>query len=756
MSSFQSIIKTELKNKQYIKVFNYKNKLKNDKGFIKEEDNAFLYSINLNTIEKIIMKYIINNKSYINNIIDANIISTYLYNSKKLESFIHLNGLTINDFIPIVLNSKIILCQNENCIYKQGDKYLGFYALLKGNIKVKVSKSNCILDINPKYKEEILKEYNLDISEVSWIDNNNNHTNKRNKSINQNFQFKKKNSIFHPEISLKSKRNTLRSSLISFSRKSINNINIENSTERDLFIYNSKNNLYFNNNNKKLIFGGIHLFNEYMIDITQIHLSSVYSYSNNESNNKKNKIKYETILLYFREDSLKEIKGKIIFHNKERIKFLSKKLLAILKMSPFDFSSFLSNIKFLYIKVNEKKNIKINNNIFYLIYKGECHYDDSKYKNIIYDEGDFLFLNNIFEDNKNNNKIITFYTKSSNAIIFQIDLSLLSNNNLILMKKFLWEIYENQNNIRINYHINKIKYHLNFKSNKEQEKEKKKYFILNSNKLLKLNSYKKLNNNKKKKFNNTTNHLNHLNCNKKKITFLIYSFDKNCNQAFIHKNNSSSNLVNFKITKKNSKIIEMLRTSNQRYLSKNESFSDNKYNRVINNKSDSFKNISSKNSINSKVDINRNINSSNILYNYATKIDRFNVNTSKLEDTKIWKTKKYIRFISNFGNNRNDISSLILSKGNLHKENNKNENIETCEKKNKGKKKHYFHKKLFFSNINQSINILKYVYHKDDREKPLKHNNRQFFQNRKFSTLICNRICNYINSLKSNNLNISI
>lgn len=751
MSSFQAIIKSELKNKQYIKAFNYKNKLKNVKGFIKEEDNAFLNSINLNTIEKIIMKYTINNKSYINNIIDANIISTYLYNSKKLESFIHLNGLTINDFIPIVLNSKIILCQNENCIYKQGDEYLGFYVLLKGNIKVKVSKLNCILDINPEYKEEILKEYNLDISEVSWIDNNNNHTNKRNKSINHNFHFKNKSSIFHPEISLQSKRNSLRSSLISFSRKSINNINIEYSTERDLFIYNSKNNLYFNNNNETLIFGGIHLFNEYMIDITQIHLSSVYSCSNNESNNKKNKIKFETILLYFREDSLKEIRGKIIFHNKERIKFLSKKLLPISKMSPFDFSSFLSNIKLIYIHINEKKDIRINNNIFYLIYKGECHYDDSKYKNIIYDEGDFLFLNNIFEDNKNNNKIITFYTKSSNTIIFQINLSVLSNNNLILMKKFLWDIYENQYNIRINYHINKIKYHLNFKSNKEKEKEKKKYFILCSNKLLQLNSYKKLNNNKKKKFNNTTSYLN---CNKKKIPFLIYSFDKNCNHTFIHKNNSSSNLVKFKITKKNNKIIETLHTSNKRYHSKNESFSDNKYNRVINNKSDSFKNISTKNSTNSKVDINRNIHSSNILYNYATKINRFNANTSKLKDTEIGKTKKYIRFISNFGNNGNNISSLILSKDNLLKENNKNENIETCKKKNKGTIKNYFHKKLFFSNINQSINILKYVYHKDITEK---HNNRQYFQkNRKFSSLISNRICNYINSLKSNNLNISI
>ena len=73
-----------------------------------------------------------------------------------------------------------------------------------------------------------------------------------------------------------------------------------------------------------------------MIDNTQIHLSSAYSCVTNKLNyyiNKKDKINYDAILLYFRDESLKGIKEKVIANNKERIKFLSKKLVPITKMT---------------------------------------------------------------------------------------------------------------------------------------------------------------------------------------------------------------------------------------------------------------------------------------------------------------------------------------------------------------------------------------------------------------------------------------
>ena len=159
MSSFKETINLDSKNDNYIKPFNYTGGNRNESNTLEIEKyrKISLYSINIDTIEGILMKYIINNKIYINNIIDVKIISNYLYNSRKLKSFINLNEITLNDFISIVLGSKIILCQNGNCIYKQGDEYLGFYALIKGSLQVKISKTNCILNINSEYKEEILK-----------------------------------------------------------------------------------------------------------------------------------------------------------------------------------------------------------------------------------------------------------------------------------------------------------------------------------------------------------------------------------------------------------------------------------------------------------------------------------------------------------------------------------------------------------------------------------------------------------------------
>ena len=60
-----------------------------------------------------------------------------------------------------------------------------------------------------------------------------------------------------------------------------------------------------------------------MTDTPQIHLSSAYCYSKEKNNNYIN----ENILLFIRNESLKNLKEKIIIKNEERINFLSKKLL---------------------------------------------------------------------------------------------------------------------------------------------------------------------------------------------------------------------------------------------------------------------------------------------------------------------------------------------------------------------------------------------------------------------------------------------
>ena len=745
MSLAQEIKNSNLKNKEYIKSFSGQNKLykkyiqnldskKDNSNCLKNKssnnNNNSSLSINLETIEKIINKYIQNKKGYINNIIDSKVISNYLYSSKKLESFIHLNELTINDFIPIVFNSKIIICQNDNCLFKEGDESFGFYALLKGSLKVKVSKFNSIMEINPNYRDEILKEYNLEIYDVNWI--NNKKDNKINKNSDKNnlvHMNSRKSSILNYDINFKSKRYSLRNNLISFSRKSINKLNNEYSREKELFIYNSKNYLYLNKEiNETLIFGGVNLFNDYMTDTPQIHLSSAYCYSKEKNNNYAN----ENILLFFRNESLKNLKEKIIIKNKERINFLSKKLLPIKNLPKFDFSFFLSNIKLIYIHINQKKDITIsNNNIIYLIYKGQCFFDDlNKNKNIIYDEGDFLFLNNIFENNNGHgNKIISIYTKSSNSIIFQIDLDVLSNDNLINMKIFLRNIYEKQNNIRFNYYINNINYILN----KENQKEKnnKKYYIVSSKKLMQFpQNHSKNNNNNVKFFRNASQ--NNIR-NKKLDSFIICTYNKNPNEKSIFKKYYSPNLVKIKLTKFNSNKLLTIKNMNQKY-------SINYNNKILfENKSTDFKNnISTKNSTNYNIKkefIINNSNSNIIPNNSVNNISLFNGNTSKLKEESVDRNKKSIKlFKNNLFKNRNIISSIIPKKHNIisRNPNEINEYFYLNKYKSSNITQNYFNKKIFLKRNNKNTNILKYFYEKDSKiEESIKNNDRKNISNSK-------------------------
>ena len=728
MSLFKESKNSDLKNKEkeIIKPFSSQNKickiLFQNPYFLKDNNclknksnnnnnNNSCLLINLETIENIISKYIVNKKAYINNIIDAKVISNYLYKSKRLESFIYLNELTLNDFVPIVFNSKIIICQNGSCLFKEGDDSLGFYALLKGGLKVKVSKFNSIMEINPNYRDEILKEYNLEIYDVNWI--NNKKDNKINKNSDKNnlvHMNSRKSSMLNYDINFKSKRYSLRNNLISFSRKSISKLNNEFTTEKELFTYNSKNKLYLNNEiNETLIFGGVNLFNEYMTDTPQIHLSSAYCISNEKINDfyVNNKLNNENILLFFRNENLKDLKEKIIIKNKERINFLSKKLLPIKNMSQFDCSFFLSNIKLIYIHFNGKKDITLtNNNIIYLIYKGQCFFDNldnlNKNKNIIYDEGDFLLLNNIFENN-NKKKIISFYTKSSNSIIFQIDLDALSYDNLNNMKFFLRNIYENQNKIRINYYINNINYNLN--KEKINEKNNEKYFIVCSKKIIQPKNDGKNggNNNKEKniKFLRSSSKFNIRN--KNLNSFIICNYNRDKNRNTLIKKFYSPNLVKIKLTKiNNNKLLSMKNSAKNNII-------------LFNNKSNDIKNnISTKNSTSyNKQSLITNNNNSNIISNYSiNNCNLFNENKSKLNEEKIDKNKKYIKFKNTLYKNRNIISSLIPKKHNIISRNEYNEYFYRNKNKTSNITNYYFHKKIFLSRNNKNTNVLKYFYEK--------------------------------------------
>jgi len=756
MSSFERRIKSELKRKN-ISPFKLQNTKIKEKKFESNNSDLNLNSLNSNAkdIENIIMKYTSHNQSYINSIIHINIISNYLYNSKRLQSFINLNDLTVNDFVPIVLNSKILLCQSGNCIYKQGDEYLGFYALIKGNIKVKVSRLNYILEISPNYKEEILKEYNLDKSEVVWSDSINNNENSFNRSHKNNALYLHNTSIFTYR---KHKRNSFKDNLILLSRKSINSLNNEYSVEKDLFLYNSKNDSYLSDKNDILLFGGINLFNNYMIDVPEIHLSSVYSFSNDIKNKSDSE---ESIFLYFREESLKDLREKIKINNKKRIKFLKKKLLPISDFTQYEFNKFVSNMKLIFIHINEKKDIQINNNIFYLVYKGDCY--DDMHKSIIYSEGDFLNLYNIFQKKNENNKMMSLYSNSSNTIIFQIDLSALPSFNIIIIKKFLMQIYQRQNDIRINYNINKKRYSKFFDEDDKKESNNQEFSILYSNRFgqfsnyrqyKKYCNYKSNNENENNKINKSYgSNLNFIerNIKNKRIvnSFMLCSFDKSWKFKLLQKNNSSSNLVKLNLTKVNFKNLFIMKNNTQKHYSKNKINLKNNSMSIYKDKSNTLKNLSTKNSTTySKIKIKKKNNiKSNILYDYVTKVNPFNSGTIKPKDIEVDSNLKNIKcknFLNdlNINKSNNIISSLILSKRNIRQKTSiidnylnahyaeKSESIDFNNKKNKSLSKQ-FHKRIFLENIQQNLNILKSIYQKNNINK-IGYNN--FQMNKRYSS----------------------
>ena len=495
-----------------------------------------------------------------------------------------------------------------------------------------------------------------------------------------------------------------------------------------------------------------------MIDVPEIHLSSVYSFSNDIKNKSDSE---ESIFLYFREESLKDLREKIKINNKKRIKFLKKKLLPISDFTQYEFNKFVSNMKLIFIHINEKKDIQINNNIFYLVYKGDCY--DDMHKSIIYSEGDFLNLYNIFQKKNENNKMMSLYSNSSNTIIFQIDLSALPSFNIIIIKKFLMQIYQRQNDIRINYNINKKRYSKFFDEDDKKESNNQEFSILYSNRFgqfsnyrqyKKYCNYKRNNENENNKINKSYgSNLNFIerNIKNKRIvnSFMLCSFDKSWKFKLLQKNNSSSNLVKLNLTKVNFKNLFIMKNNTQKHYSKNKINLKNNSMSIYKDKSNTLKNLSTKNSTTySKIKIKKKNNiKSNILYDYVTKVNPFNSGTIKPKDIEVDSNLKNIKcknFLNdlNINKSNNIISSLILSKRNIRQKTSiidnylnahyaeKSESIDFNNKKNKSLSKQ-FHKRIFLENIQQNLNILKSIYQKNNINK-IGYNN--FQMNKRYSS----------------------
>jgi len=428
-------------------------------------------------IENILSKYIQKDEYYIQDLNDIYLISYYLFHCKCVQNFIKLNKLQIRDFVYLISSAKIISDYDESVIFKEGDLPQGFYIMIKGSIMAKISKFSLPDKLDLFFKREILQEYNLEKNndEIYWLDNNKEvkqEDDKNHDEYKSIFLSKCRISSFSPFSSIFQQKHEERLKISKRLSTMSSNTNESDDDKRKLSIIMYEEVELFNykvNKDNILCFGNVNFFNEYMRDEKQIHLTSAYIY-NEENDNALNKINEpNNIILYIQEENLKDIRKKISALNKERIKFLVNTLVPLNQISSVYKHYFISNIKLIYISIENQKEIIAKNNIFYLVYYGACC--EKKKKELIFDKGSFLGLNNLFLDknsNSNLNETLIINSKGAEVILFQIDLNYLSENNQIKMFKFLAGIYAKQYLARKIY-LNEV---ISYENKKIQQKEK--------------------------------------------------------------------------------------------------------------------------------------------------------------------------------------------------------------------------------------------------------------------------------------------
>ncbi len=370
-----------------------------------------------------------------------------------------MNEINLKEFIPIIREAKIIGTNNNFCLFKEGSEIKGYYILIQGGIKVKTY-SYQISELNKEFLENILQEYNLNFNEVNWkiksIKSNDNSFNNIN---NKNIFFKESNYTMRTSINLNQ----------SILKKFKLNSKLEKKKENELFTYNLN-----NNNNKHLIFGGTSLFREITIK-NNIHFSSAYTYIENKSFNKDFLFKNEKnifnspeiLLLYIDISRIKSLIEKISKSEKNKIDFILSHIPPCKNLNKFQFELFFSNIEELYIPVHTQINYNEEDKNFYLIYKGSCESENGK--EIIYDEGDFIFLEKLFGKKGKN-----LYTKNFETILLKINILSIPIESRNSFQKYFKYILTRQNFLRKRYNINKKLFQVKSKFYKIKSEEKTK------------------------------------------------------------------------------------------------------------------------------------------------------------------------------------------------------------------------------------------------------------------------------------------
>ena len=510
--------------------------------------------------------------------------------------------------------------------------------MIKGNIMAKISKFSLPDKLDSFFKREILQEYNLEknTDEITWLNPNeeikheDNKTQEEFKSI---FLSKCRISSFSPFSSIFQQRHEERLKISKrLSTVSSNTNESEDEKRKSSLIMYEEVQLFTYKINKDniLCFGNVNFFNEYMREERQIHLTSAY-FCNDENDNILNDINEpNNIILYIQEENMKDIRKNISALNKERIKFLMKTLIPLNQISSIYKHYFISNIKLIYISIENQKEIIVKNKIFYLVYYGACC--EKNKKELIFDKGSFLGLNNLFlgKNSKTNiNGTIIINSKGAEVILFQIDLNYLSENNQIKMYKFLAGIYAKQFLARKIY-LNEV---ISYENKKIEQKEKdldnkiQDYLISHKIKIFHKTDRDAIDKKFQKSESNNIKPLNNIYINKKNI-FKLLSKSKEKKDKFSKSESSKDKIKKYLLkSSDNSSNSSSPRTSRSSstdlpFLNQSQKSLNNSNQNPINNIT--YKNNSSfgKKPIKNKTIISRNASNNNI--NGNTSISSFN------------------------------------------------------------------------------------------------------------------------------------
>lgn len=321
----------------------------------------------------------------------------------------------------------------------------GFYLLTEGSITAKI-KNTKLKDTNVDLiRNNIIKELHLPLHQIKLRDiDSKDLVVKEHMKVNNTSSYKIKSKIFP--------RTKKRNLFTHFNSNNTNNIiNLFPLFVNEISLLSYKFQKENINDDDFMLIGDLNFLNKDFASSTFKPMTNCFSlYATNDTYNKTydNNNHNAVTLLHFDNTCVKMFHKYIIKNKKAKMQFLISHIKHLKSIGTALLEGFYHRIIVTHTPIKTK--ILNEEKTIYLIYSGECcEYNYSNYKKVIYDKGDFLYLENIYvTSNTNITKENEILTQSDNVVLFKIKTSDIPN---VIRKDvllYLHEIYVKQKEIR--------------------------------------------------------------------------------------------------------------------------------------------------------------------------------------------------------------------------------------------------------------------------------------------------------------------